>query len=351
MVNNCTIDCGAHGSCSGTSCTCFYTYTGANCETTFHQALGAQYSAYYYVNIVMWFFTAAFACFMLARFIKKAPFFSMRHLIVVLLCLATIARVADYWACIDGNFDRQEELEPLDGLLFNIYYPFAISAYTCELFVWIELYTATTLTKIEMLPRLRWVFLVINVVIFVVEISYRVAISRNIGSVQNILFTIWLIYMASVVLFESIGFLFLGVKFYRTLMEMTSIGDSAKQFFRRLSFMTFLSTGLLLFGFFVIAFTFVLAKHPETWLYLNWFSRFLEAFLIVIMILTIKPPQTVVHISHSHNSEQEEKKTYSFSIEKLRSSIEGSRSEELSAQIEEGSANGSSEKESDKSED
>jgi len=241
--------------------------------------------------------------------------FSIKHLVLILCAIAIFLRSMNYLTESDGDWVRNDYIEPWGYLSWYIYYPCIISSYTCELFIWIELYTTTTYQRIEMLPKLKWVFLIINAIIFPIEIAYRITASFIINTSLE---SVWYIYLGTVALGEIIGFCIVGTLLLKRVRKMNSVTPIIKKMFIKITVMTFATTALALVCLVLLCLFGILPSINSVWMWyvLDVIDRIVELLLVWLMVFNIQPPpatKTSASEDIEMHKENKEVSGYSFS--------------------------------------
>jgi len=312
---NCINSC-LNGNCQGNICVCYSPYTGPNCSIRFEIYIGLPYVIYYWISVVLQIILVGYSFYKLFLIIKNSKKFSMQHLVLILIFSSVTLRLGNYFTDIDGDYIRNFEYPVWQQLSWDFFYPCIISSYTCELFIWIELYTATSFQKIEMLPKLKWVFLVVNLIIFPIQLTYDLLSSLTSISVMLI---IWYGYLGIVILAEVIGFFFVGGRLLHKMKKMSSVTPLTKKIFFKLSILTFVIGGVALLALILDLVFVFLAFYDNIWI---WFCsdcvlRIVEFFLPLLLAINIRPPieKTVSYGSEDIELkvENSKKSLYSFS--------------------------------------
>jgi len=258
--------------------------------------LGVAYPSYFYpmsfVALVLWTITS-YRLFQLIRSFrtleKWKEEFSVRHLAILMLWLGLLGRIIFFATNLDGQWDRNTT--GFFPFFFYIFYPCVGVAFSCELLVWMELYTTTTLHNIEKLPKYRKYLLLFNGIVFPVEITLRIAITLK---HVRFLLLIWFSFLGVLVLSETIGFLVVALLLLKKVSKMKSLTgqNQQKAAFMKLTGTLVVQTFIVLIACLLfVATTFTATKRAEMFLLVNVLARFIE-YVAVIFILVIIKPQT-----------------------------------------------------------
>mmetsp|Transcript_28502 Transcript_28502/g.40211 ORF Transcript_28502/g.40211 Transcript_28502/m.40211 type:complete len:350 (+) Transcript_28502:487-1536(+) len=283
-----------NGECSNNKCLCDYGWAGKSCHTLFEDYIGTPYDIYFYIISITYLIQTAVIAWRVYYFYRLSRSPSMRHAAFILLFIGVFLRTLNYFVEIDGNYGRNQTVDPWGSLSFYLFYPCLISAYTCEILIWLELVTNTTsLVRIETLPRYRKVFITISAIIFPLEFALRIAQVTADGSTVATLIYIWAGYILLVTLVEGLGFLIIGSKILIKVSRMMSItaNEVQKSAFRQLSTVILVHTGMLLVTIVLVIMLLLAGRDADKWFPLVIVTRFWEVGLVYAFVFTVRPPK------------------------------------------------------------
>mmetsp|Transcript_26737 Transcript_26737/g.37633 ORF Transcript_26737/g.37633 Transcript_26737/m.37633 type:complete len:344 (-) Transcript_26737:85-1116(-) len=293
-------DCNNHGVCKKGKCLCETSFIPPDC-TYFPYKIGVPYTCFYYPMTIaffcLWIFTS-YRLFQFSKDIRRWKYeFGVRHIAIILLWFGLLARVIFNGVNLDMNWKRNST--GFYPFLLQAFYPFALSAFSCELVVWMELYSTTTLHNIERLPRYRKWLIIFNVVMFP-----TLQILRLIATLQptlRVLDWIWMFLLAVFVLVITGGFVLVGYLLLRKIRAMKALTGQEQQ---RTAFVKLTATLMAQTAIIIITCALFVAAG------IGWndakaifagtvLLRLAEVIGVIFILVIIKPPAKQQQMSHA----------------------------------------------------
>jgi len=308
-------DCKHNGHCQNHECKCEVArYAGSHCQYFLEDYLGTPYLVYFYivtvVSVVLWIASSV------QTFLKhqERKNLSMLHIASWFITIAMFLRVISYFLVVDGEWGRDDKLEPFSGLCFFLFYPLMLGSYLCMLFLWIELYTATTTMTIENLPRYRKFFIVLNGFMFPFEIVARTLTAVYYDTpIAYAILTIYFLYIGLACLLEAGGFIIVAGLVLRRLSHNRSLTatEQARRTFFKISGIMIACSVLLLIVMVIVA-LYLGTDTPESYFVILWLSRIVEYAVVCVLLYVYHVPRHTASSSSTRTEMELKKSTSSY---------------------------------------
>mmetsp|Transcript_14441 Transcript_14441/g.20134 ORF Transcript_14441/g.20134 Transcript_14441/m.20134 type:complete len:324 (-) Transcript_14441:38-1009(-) len=276
-------------------CVCDTTYIEPDCVYFPYKVNQVAYISYYYPMTLAFFGLLLATSYRVYEFLrtfesiaKWKEEFSVRHLAVVSLWFGLLAR--NIFNALNLDMDWNRNVTGFFPFFLYIFYPFICVAFTCELLLWLELYSTTTLHNIEKLPHYKKWLIIFNAIVFPIEVVLRILIVSD--RQLQVLNFIWFLFLGVLVLTETIGFLIVGSLLLRKVMRMQSVTgqEQQKAAFTKLTRTLIVQTCIVLIACVLFAITAVGGQNADVFFAAAVCARFVESVAVVFMLVLLKPP-------------------------------------------------------------
>mmetsp|Transcript_18994 Transcript_18994/g.26567 ORF Transcript_18994/g.26567 Transcript_18994/m.26567 type:complete len:327 (+) Transcript_18994:131-1111(+) len=305
VLGHCTTnsDCEHNGECHNNKCQCELTrYAGDHCQYLMENYLGIKYDVYFYfilfISLLLWVLWSL-KTYTMHREAKK---FTVLHLACWFGAIGMFLRALSYLIVVDRQWTRDDHVEPLSGLMFYLFYPLFLSAYLCQAFIWLELYTATTQIEIENLPRYRKIFIVINGVMFPLEFIVRTLNKVYYDTIiAYTMTTVYFVYVAFAAFLEAGSLIVIIALVLRRLKNMQAVTgkEASKKSFQKISKL-FIGVSVLLVFTLIVLSLFLVTTTTEGLLVILWLARAAEYSFCGLLLFMVRPPHS--RTAHSVDS-------------------------------------------------
>ena len=148
------------------------------------------------------------------------------------------------------------------------------------------------------MPHTKKIFLVLNILIFPVEITKRLCIYYEVESKSKIIF-FWSFYLGSIILVETIATLVIGTKVLLQLKKISSLNDNVRRKINLFTVMVIVVTIILIISLLLLASLVMEGSSVKAAFVINWIQSCLAIIAVLLIAATVHPPSR----PHHHSSE------------------------------------------------